>query len=347
MADKIRWGLMGAGGIVERWFRGAVQVQDMEIVAVASSTPESALRAAQRYSIPDAMRSCEELVKRDDLDVIYVAAPHAQHKDLAILAMEHGKAVLVEKPAAVNALDLQRMIDCAKKHNVFFMEAVWTRFFPLIGTIQELIHGDVIGEVRAVNVSFSFRAPANPQSRLLNPALAGGGLLDVGVYNLHLCDMIYDQNPVELTGFAAIDTDANHFQVDEQAMIIAKYDHGALATMGCGVRTQMIDTAFIYGTKGYIEIPVFWKPTMMKVTIDGATQEYREPIPLRNSEYPDEGYQYEIMHVHDCLRNGLKESPVMTWDRSLRVLKQCDELRRQWGLKYPFKSELLSNNSSL
>ena len=337
MADKIRWGLMGAGEIVGRWIKGARQLQDMEIVAVASRSQQSALKAAKKYGIPDAM-TYEELVKREDIDVVYIPVPHMAHKQLAILAMQHGKSVLVEKPAAVNAPELQEMIDCAKSNNVFLMEAMWTRFFPLVKTIEGLINEEGIGEVRAINVAFSFSVPGNMlESRLLSPKLAGGGLLDTGVYNLHFCDMILDKSPVSLTGFATIDSDENHIQVDEQAMYIAKYDKGELASMASGVRTNMIDTAYIYGTKGHIEVPTFWKPTVMKVTINGETSEYRSSVPLYNPEYVDEGFQYEVSHVNECLRKGLKESPVMTLNKSLRVLKQCDTLRKQWGLTYPFE----------
>lgn len=337
MTNKIRWGLMGAGNIVERWIKGARQLDDMEIVAVASRTQQTAMKAAKKYDIPYAV-TYEELAERDDIDVVYIPVPHTAHKQLAILAMEHGKSVLVEKPAAVNADELQQMIECAKANNVFFMEAVWTRFFPLVKTIQGLFNEDGIGEVRAVNVAFSFRVPGSMlQGRTLNAELAGGGLLDVGVYNLNFCDMIFDKDPVSLVGLAAIDSDEHHIQVDEQAMYIAKYDKGELASMASGVRTNMKDTAYIYGTKGYIEVPVFWKPTVMKVTINGETKEYKESVSLKYGEHKDEGFQYEIAHVNECLRKGINESPIMTWDKSLRIMKQCDELRKQWGLKYPFE----------
>jgi predicted dehydrogenase len=337
MADKIRWGLMGAGAIVERWIKGARQLPNMEIVAVASRSQETALKAAKKYGIPDAM-TYKELAEREDIDVVYIPVPHMAHKHLAILAMNHGKSVLVEKPAAVNAKEWQEMIDCAKANNVFLMEAVWTRFFPLVKTIRGLLNEDGIGEVRAVNTAFSFRVPGDMlESRLLSPELAGGGLLDTGVYNLQFCDMIYDKSPVALTGFAAIDSDKNHIQVDEQAMYLAKYDKGELASMASGVRTNMIDTAYIYGTKGHIEVPVFWKPTIMSVTINGKRSEYREAVPSKHPDYVDEGFQYEISHVNECLRKGIKESPVMTLKKSLSIMMQCDELRKQWGLKYPFE----------
>lgn len=337
MSDKVKWGLMGAGNIVDRWIKGAKQIGDMEVFAVSSRTHKSAEESANRYGINNTM-TYEEIVKCSDIDIIYVASPHTHHVELAEMAMESGKAVLVEKPAAVNERDLVHMIECARKNDVFLMEAAWTRFFPVYEVVKKIIKDGTIGEVRAVNSAFSFRAPAdNLKQRLLNPELAGGGLLDVGVYNMHLCDMIFDKSPLALTGFASINTDDKHIKVDEQAMYIAKYDKGELASMASGVRTDMLDTAFIYGTEGYIEIPVFWKPTSMKMNVKGNTEEYNMPIFLNCKDYEDEGYQFEIVHVNDCFRKGLKESPVMTWERSLRVIKQCDELRNKWGLIYPFE----------
>lgn len=337
MGNKVRWGIMGAGSIVDRWIKGARQLKDMEITAIASRTPESAIIASKKHNIENVV-SYEELVRRNDIDIVYIAVPHMAHKELAIMAMEHGKSVLVEKPAAVNAGDFLEMIECAKANDVFLMEALWTRFFPMVKVIKGLINEDGIGEVRTINTAFSFRVPEDfIEGRLLNPDLAGGGLLDVGVYNLHFCDMIYDKKPLSLIGLAAIDSDDNHIQVDEQAAYVAKYDKGELASMASGVRTNMIDTAYIYGTRGYIEIPVFWKPTSMKVTINGVIKEYEEKVPLCRPEYDDEGFQFEIEHVNECLRSGLKESPVMSWGKSLCIIEQCDNLRHQWGLKYPFE----------
>lgn len=335
--EKIKWGLMGAGQIVERWIKGARQSEDMEIAAVASRSSENAGKAAQKYDIPCAM-TYRELAERPDIDVVYVPVPHNAHKELALLAMEHGKSVLVEKPAAVNAAEWRQMTECAQKSGVFLMEAMWTRFFPLVKTIKGLLNNDGIGAVRAVNVAFSFRALGHLNGpRLFDPNQAGGGLLDTGVYNLHFCDMIFDRPPMELTGFAAIDTDECHIKVDEQAMYLANYTGGALASMASGIRTDMIDTAFIYGTCGRIVLPSFWKPTHMTVTIGGTEKSYSVPVAQRVDGVEDEGFQYEIAHVNSCLREGLTESPVMTWRKTQQVLEQCDCLRSQWGLKYPFE----------
>lgn len=336
--DKIiRWGLMGAGGIVDRWIKGARQLDDMRIVAVASRTTHSAIETAERYNIPKSM-SYEELAAFEDVDIVYIPVPHVAHKELAILAMSHGKSVLVEKPAAVNAAEWQEMVNCAKKNGVFLMEAMWTRFFPLLDTLRLLLNENTIGEIRMLDVAFSFCIPGSfRKGRLFDPGQAGGALLDLGVYSLTFCDIVMGKTPVSLTGYADFESYEDLFTVDVQEVVIAKYDKGELASMKNGFRTQIPDTACIFGTEGHIEIPVFWKPTIMYVTRNGIKKEYRQAIQLNHPEYEDEGFQYEIAHANECLRKGIYCSNVMHWNKTLQILKQCDILRRQWDFKYPFE----------
>lgn len=330
---KIRWGLLGAGAILDRFMNGAKQWDDMEVVAIASRTPESAKKMAEKYDVPEVL-TYDGLLAREDIDVVYIPVPHTIHKELAIKAMKAKKAVLVEKPAGINASEWKEMVACAKEENVFLMEASWTRFFPIIARMREIIAEGRLGDIRAVSSDFSFRTD-DPNGRLLDPNRAGGGLLDVGVYNFQFQRMVFDKAPVKLIGLASMDTDEMHLQVDEQASYIAQYDRGELGTMSSGVRTDMIDTAYIYGTKGYIVMPQFWKPFSMDVTVGTETEHIEIPVPQRVEGVVDEGYQYEIAHVNECLRAGLKESPIMTFEITDSVLTQCDQLREQWGLKYP------------
>ena len=240
MQRKIRWGLLGAGNILHRWMKGVRQVEDMEIAAVSSRTKERARLMAETFQIPEAL-TYEELLAREDIDIVYIPVPHPAHKDLAIRAMNAGKAVLVEKPAGINARELDEMVACARKNGVFFMEAVWTRFFPLIEQLRPYFSEDGIGEVRAISTNFSYRTE-DPSSRLFDLERAGGGLLDTGVYNLHFNHMILQKNPVRLMGMASMNTDEMHLPVDEQAAYIAQYEKGELGMMCSAVRTDMIDT---------------------------------------------------------------------------------------------------------
>ena len=339
MKDKtVRWGLLGAGNILNRWMNGARQPEGMEIAAVASRTRERAEKMAQCFNIPEAV-SYDELLERKDIDVVYIPVPHTAHKELAIRAMEAGKGVLVEKPAGINSGEFREMTDCARQHHTFLMGAAWTRFFPLIEEIKAQFGADGIGAPTVLQMNFSCRNERNVQ-RLFDPELGGGGLLDIGVYNLHFCQAVLQKYPARLIGLASMDTDGLHLQVDEQAAYIAQYDTGELAMMGSGIRTTLPDTAYLYGPRGSIEVPHFWKPTTMHVSVAGERRTVKRKVPQRISGIVDEGYQYEIEHVNQCIREGLLESPVMTWADSLAVLEQCDSLRSQWGLVYPKEKKI-------
>lgn len=333
---EIRWGLLGAGNILNRWMKGARQADGMKIVAVASRTRETAVKMAEKFEIPEVL-TYEEMLDRKDIDVVYIAVPHQAHKELALRAMNAGKHVLVEKPATVTAEDFEILTECARRNQVFLMEATWTRFFPLVEQIKEILNQGRIGKVYAVHSAFSCSIPEGYTGRLTDMEQAGGGLLDIGVYNLHFARMILEKDPIALTGLAVRDTDELHLQVDEQASYIAQYEGGELAVMTSGIRADMPDTACIYGSKGHLVIPHFWKPSCAQLVIGSQVEELASPVPQKYQEFEDEGYQFEIIHVNDCLRQGIQESPMMPWKVTLSVLKQCDQLRESWGLKYPFE----------
>lgn len=333
---KTRWGLLGAGVLLDRWMKGFLQMEDAEVAAIASRTPETARRMADRFGIREAL-SYDEILRRDDIDVMYIPVPHTAHKELAIRAMEAGFPVLIEKPAAVCAPDWDEMTACAKKNNVFLMEAVWTRCFPVMEQVLDEIRQGVIGDVRHVQATFAFRIDDSYQGRLTDPGRAGGALLDVGIYGLHFAKFVYGKMPERILSLASMDTDHLHLQVDEQNVIIGQYDNGALFTVTSAIRTKMQDTAWIYGTKGYIRIPVFWKPESAEIVCDGVSRRIESPVPQKVSGITDEGYQYEIRHVQVCLRRGLTQSPLVTHAMTRDVLDMCDEIRRQWGMVYPFE----------
>ncbi len=334
--EKIRWGLLGAGNLLNRWMKGFQQVEDAEIAAISSRTRDTAQTMADRFEIRDAL-TYDEILRRDDIDIMYIPVPHPAHRELAIRAMEAGFPVLVEKPAAVSAAEWEEMETCARRQGVFLMEAVWTRFFPLMDRVLDEIRSGRIGDVRHIQATFAYRVPDSYQGRAIDPRQAGGALLDVGVYGLHFVKFIYESMPERILSLASMDTDDLHLQVDEQNVIIGQYADGALFTVTSAIRTEMPDTAWIYGTEGSIRIPLFWKPETAIITCGETEQRLECPVPQSVSGILDEGYQFEIRHVNECLRNGLKESPLLTHAMTRDVLKMCDEIRKQWGLVYPFE----------
>ena len=334
--NKKRWGLMGAGGLLPRWMNGAKQTDEIEIPAIASRTRETARRQALEYAIPDAM-TYDEILERRDLDVLYILTPHTAHKELAIGAMEAGFPVVVEKPAAVTAADWDEMTSCARANGVFLMEAVWTCCFPLTQRTLEIIRSGRIGRVRNLQTTFAFRNPDDYTGRLYDPMLAGGALLDVGVYCLHYARMIFGEDPVETTALASVDTDSLHLRVDEQIAVACRYKDGALAVSNAAIRTEMPDTAVIYGTEGSIRVPDFWKPERLEIECAGSREIIEEPVPQRVPGVRDEGYAFEIRHVNECLRKGLTESPLVPHEATASVLRQCDMIRERCGLRFPFE----------
>jgi Predicted dehydrogenases and related proteins len=236
--------------------------------------------------------------------------------------------------------DAAEMIKCAKDNNVLLMEAMWTRFFPIIDTLREIIISGRAGKVLSVHSAFSYRAELDKKSRLFDPMLAGGGLLDVGVYPLHFSDIVYDSVPLDIFGYADLGTDENHIEVDEQASIIAQYSGCATAVMSCGIRTDMPGTAVIYASEATITVPDFWKPTKLVIQFyDNKTEKFEKNVGIINHSYIDEGFQYEIRHMCGCIQAGAVESPVMTYEKSLSIMRLCDKLRKQWKLKYPFETQ--------
>ena len=337
--NSMKLGILGAGGIVNRWINGARQVEGLEIWGIASRTRERAEMMAARHGIGRVM-SYEEMVSDPEIEAVYIPVPHTAHMELALMAMENKKHVLVEKPMAPNAAQARRMIECARENGVFLMEAVWTYFFPLQREMRKLFCDQGIGEPRMVYGTFGVRVENMPKElRYMNPAMAGGSLLDVGVYPLHFASMVFDSDPGNAVGHAGIDTDDNHYMVDEQAAFTAEFGGGRIAMMASAGCTQLDNRAVVFGTKGRIEMDRFWCPTSMRVILKDGVSEIKMPVPQKVEGIEDEGFQFEIIHMMECVEKGLTSSPVVTPERTLAVLEACDALRSQWGLIYPFEKQ--------
>ncbi|MEI8243385.1 MAG: Gfo/Idh/MocA family oxidoreductase [bacterium] len=326
MSTKFRWGILAPGTIAHKFAAGVQALPDAELVAVGSRTLEKAQAFAARYRIPRAYGSYEELAADPEIDAIYVATPNHLHAEAAILCLEQGRAVLCEKPFAGNVEQAVAMIDCAHRRGVFLMEAMWTRFLPVMGVVSEWLEQGRIGELRRLECDFSFRCPGNPESRLMNPALGGGGLLDVGVYALAFTSWVFGGLPPRFASLAEVGPSG----VDEQAGILLLYPRGEMAVLTCGVRTQGTISARLTGTEGSIEIPIpFYKA--QEAVLKTPPCEIRERRPFLAT-----GYEYEAMEVARCVRGGLLESPGAPLDESLMLTSFMTRLRAEWGVRYPF-----------
>jgi len=323
--EKVRWGILGTGAIAKQFVQGLRFVPEAEVFAVGSRSRASAQEFADKKGIPRRHASYDDLASDPDVDVVYIATPHPFHAENATLCLEAGKAVLCEKPFCVNAAEAERVVGLARKKRLFIMEGMWTRFFPLMEEVRRLVSEGAIGEVRMLNVDFGFRADLDPASRLFDPKLGGGALLDVGVYCVSFASMILGR-PSGSVGLSHL----GETGVDEQASVVMEHEGGRLANLSIGIRTTTPQEATIMGTEGYIRIHTpWWRPTSMTISRPGTDEETVE-APVSGN-----GFGYEAAEVMRCLEAGKTESDVIPLDETLSMMRTMDGIRAAWGLRYP------------
>jgi predicted dehydrogenase len=325
----IRWGILGTGAIAAAFATALRQVTDATLFAVGSRSQTSADDFAQTHDVGRAFASYAELAADPDVDVVYIASPHTAHFEHTMLCLGAGKHVLCEKPFALNSTQTEQMVALAKHNGLFLMEAMWMRFIPLIIELRRRVDAGEIGPVRMIQADFGFRAPRNPHSRLFNPELAGGALLDLGIYPLAFSALLLGA-PTEITSLANIGTTG----VDEQSAYVLKHEGGELSVLASALRTQTSMSAWVYGTDGRIHLPKqFWRAKEMVL--------YRNEMEPESIHLPytGNGYQFEAQEVVDCLRAGKTESEIMPLRDSEALMGTMDTIRRQWGLTYPNETE--------
>ena len=323
--EKIRWGIISTGHISGRFAEALEILPEAELAAVASRTIDKAAEFAEKYKIPKAYGTYEELADDPEIDVVYIGTPHSFHLDNSIMCMRKGKSVLCEKALTINAHEAKEMVRVAREENVFLMEAMIPRHIPLIKNVLKWINDGKIGETRMVKASRCARGEFDPNARQLNPELGGGSLLDVGVYVISFASMIFNKEPKEVVGLSHI----GEIGSDEQGVAILKYDKGEIADLSFALRTNAVDEAYILGTEGYIKIhDLFAVPTKASLVVDGNEIEVLEEPIIGNA------LNYEAEEVMRCLKAGLKESPFMTLDESVQIMETMDKIRKPWDLVY-------------
>ncbi len=328
MADRTRWGILGTGAIARKFALALKGTPGAELVACGSRAKETAEAFGREFEIPRCHASYTALAEDPGVDVVYVSTPHPMHAENTALCLRHGKHVLCEKPFAVNATEARAMVDAAREENRFLMEAMWTRFLPAIVRAREWLREGRIGDPRMVSADFGFRAEWNEEGRLLNPALAGGALLDVGIYPVSLASMVFGGPPASILSTAHIGPTG----VDEQNAMVFRYEGGAMALLSSAVRTNTLKDAYIFGDEGRIVLHhPFWCTTCVTlVRPSGEEMTFTQPHLVN-------GYEFEAMEVMRCIREGLLESPEVSWSESLQLMRTLDDIRAQWGLVYPME----------
>lgn len=325
MSKPFRWGILGPGKIAKAFARDLQHLPDHEIAAVGSRELVRAEEFSSQFG-GKPFGSYEELVGAD-LDAIYVTTPHSHHAQHTILALEAGKPVLCEKPFAVNAEQGRAMVAAARENSVALMEAMWSRFLPTYQLVREVVGAGEIGEVIAIYADHGQALPANKYYRLHAPELAGGALLDLGIYPISLASMVLGDPALILATSRPTESG-----VDAQTSMVLAYESGAHALLTTTLEVRTPGTARIIGTSGRIELDSnFYTPTTMRIIADGVTREVA-------NDYQGHGIREQASEFAFLVRHGGYESAIMSWEESISILEIMDEIREQIGLRYPFES---------
>lgn len=321
---SVRWGVIGPGGIAERFADAMRSIPDGEIVAVASRSRRRARAFSKRHSVARAYEGSERLLADEEVDAVYVATPHSRHEADVLAALAAGKHVLCEKPLALHVGQARNMVAAARAADRFLMEAMWTRFLPAYRRMRELLDAGAIGDPLVVEAGFGFRVPFDPHHRLFDPAQGGGALLDVGVYPLQLClDVLGVPDRVAADGVVG------PTGVDEVAAVVLHHRGGGIGIAKAATRATLANTARLTGTDGWIDLPApMHCPSSVVLHREGRAEVIDLP-------WEGDGLRFEVEEVHRCLAAGERESAVMPLEGSVALMAVLDEVRRQLGVTYP------------
>jgi predicted dehydrogenase len=325
--DKpIRWGILGAGGIANAVCSDIALADGHVVAAVAARDAARAAGFAERFAGADSYDSYADLVSDPDVDVVYVATTHPNHHDNAILAIEAGKPVLIEKPLCLNAADAREVLGAAERAGVFAMEAMWMRTNPLIRKAEQLIADGAIGEIRGVRAEFGIGLPYDEKHRLYDLANGGGALLDLGVYPVTFA-YLFLGGPESVTVTGSLASSG----VDLTAAMQWQGKDGVTAQLWCSIPTPAPNRAVVLGSDGWIETEgQAHRPTGLIVQTPAGREHI--PDPIAGQGY---GYGPEIAEVGRCLRAGLIESPLIPHADTIAIMELLDNARAELGVRYP------------
>ena len=323
--NKIRFGIVGTGTIAHRFADAIKNVPEAELVAVASRTSEGAEKFGDEFNIPVRFDSYEKMAQSDVIDAAYIAVPHSGHIGCSCLMMRGGKHVICEKPMAVNSREAEEMFLCAKENKVLLMEAMWARLVPGTLKLLEIVKNGVLGEIRGVEGKFCYNMDEDEMDHhVFKPENGGGSLLDVGVYGLNFASWYLGKDVEGITAQSDF-----YNGTDSHTCALLKYKNGAIADLSSATLLRKPNEGYVYGTKGYAHVNRFYAPQEIELVLNDGT---RETIA---TPYKGNGFEEQIAHFCDCITKGIKESPVVTPEQTLYIIKQMDEIRKIVGVTYP------------
>ena len=338
---KINFAILAPGKIAEKMAEAVTAIAEGQIFAaapegaelvkyaVASRDLKRAEGFAERWGFEKAYGSYEALALDPEVDLVYVASPHAFHYAHARLCLEHGKHVLLEKAFTLNEADSEKLIGLAREKGLLLAEAIWTRYMPARRILDEVIGSGIIGPVTALTANLHYAMEG--KQRLTDLTLGAGALLDVGVYPINFALMAIHEEIRETASLVSM----SKAGYDQEETVSLLFESGRLATLHSGMRSISDRKGFIYGKKGYIEVENINNPE--KITV----YDLDRRVILTPALPPQvNGYEYEVLACMEAIRDGQCECPQMPHDETLRVMRLCDSLRRQWGMVYPGEKEM-------
>ena len=294
--------------------------------AVASRTLEKAKVFANEYKIEKAYGSYEEMVKDENIDLIYIAVPHSEHYRMAKLCIENNKNVLCEKPFTVNTKEAKKLLTLAKQHNVLITEAIWTRYMPSRQIINDIIKSGIIGEVHSIQANLGY--PLKDVKRMISPELAGGALLDVGVYTINFALMVFGNDIKDISATATMSDKG----VDLMDSITISWNNNKFAVLHATMLTPTDRGGLICGEKGYIYVTNINNPEAIKVYDSEHNLIKEVDVPKQVS-----GYEYEVWACQKAINDNKLECEDMPHKETIFVMEILDEIRKQWNMRYPFE----------
>ncbi len=325
---SLRWGILGTG-LIAHLQTSDLLAHGFTVTAVGSRSQGAADKFAAEFGLPTAHASYESLVADPEVDVVYVATPHPMHAANALLALDAGKHVLVEKSFTLNAREAAEIVARAERNGLVVLEAMWTRFLPHMVRIREIIRAGEIGEVHTLIADHAQLLPDDPKGRLRNPELGGGALLDLGIYPVSFAWDLFGE-PSHVFARATM----TETGVDRETAIVLEYPNSQRAVLHTALDTPGSNRAAIIGTLGRIELESVWfTPTAFTVF------DHRGDVTERyNSEVSGRGMQYQSWELERLVAEGPSETDVLPPEQSVRIMQTLDEVRRQIGLVYPGES---------
>jgi predicted dehydrogenase len=330
--QSFNWGVIGPGNIANTFAKAIISSKKGKILAVASRSKERAADFASTYQIEKTYSDYEQMLADPEIDIIYIATPHNFHYQQAKMCLEAGKHVLVEKPCTVNAEQMQKLLELAQSKNLLLQEALWSRFMPCLSQLRQLLNEGIIGDIQYIQSEIGFAFQKREKSRLLKAELAGGSLLDLGIYSITLSQFFLQEHPDRVTAMGQL-TDQ---QVDGHVFANMHYPSGRFAQFTSSMLSQTSNTMRIVGTEGYVNLPAcFWDTDSALI--------YKDDKLIQTIDIPHlvNGFEYQIEESMRCIEHNMLCSEVMSHLDSLGVLRVMDDIRKQIGVHFPDSIEAL------